>query len=1424
MYDDKTNDTTPTFGEWLKYQRKLLSLTQKRLAAQVGCASVTIRHIESSIFRPSEHMVERILKVLDVPQEEHAMILHLARSTVPAQGDEKRARAPCRNPYKGLQAFEETDAEDFFGRDALIARLVMCLSQNQSQLAANLPATSGRFLAVVGPSGSGKSSVVRAGLIPALRAGKLPGSDQWLIADMYPGAYPFEELRVMLAGLGIHRQALGAPQGITCRLSPAENSDAMPFDVLGQSIAQALSSTNGSGHAAQREFVLVIDQFEEFFTQCSDEQMRLDFFAFLHHFVTTPDLPVRVIMTLRADFYDRPLRYRALAELIRHHTELVVPLTPEELEQAITGPAQRIGLAIEPDLVKAMIWDVAAQPGSLPLLQYTLTELFDHRDGRTLTRTAYEHHGRIMGTLARRAETLFKSLSEPQQHMARQLFLRLVTPGEGIADTRRRVPLSELDSLMRGDDRECDDHTDPLEIVIDLLSRYRLLTFDHEPVSRQATVEIAHEALITSWERLHSWIDEHRDGLRLHRALTEAAQRWESLNRDAGALYRGALLARAREWVQIGDTHLNALEQHFLDVSIEAQERDEREKEEARQRELAQARALAESEQQRADAERQRAEEQQRRAEAESQRAEEQQRRADAERQHAEAESQRAEVERLRAEEREITARRLRRRAVVLSVTVAVAVLAMLAAVLAGVQAQQREEEARRERIRAEQHATMTEGLALAAEANNQLVQGDPNQALALALAATEKNIAIPYADVLVSDAAYTAARRQFAGHMDSVQQAIWGPDGHTMLSASSDGTLRLWDTDSGDELRRFEGHTSGVYDIAFSPDGRFVLSAAKDATVRLWDVAQGLEIRRFQGHTDAVYSVAFTPDGQKALSASRDTTIRIWDVHASSRTRSPVLKVLRGHTDAVWCVVVSPDGRLAVSASHDLTMRLWDIERGKEIGQLHDWVNDMAFSPDGHTLISGSVAGVVRLWDIDERRERMRFNAPLDPVWSVAFSPDGKTALTGSQGASMRLWDVATGEEIRHFNGHSDAVSSVAYSPNGTMLLSASHDGTIRLWDMDNGAQEHKVAAPGAVSVEQVFFMPDGASFVSRLITGTLNLWDSTTGTQLASFSLPTERMNQLERVDDPLAQFITQQAGILTASNTLSRTIPYVGAQPVAEGGLAVRPDGRMLAASSNSSLIWVWAIDDDGTIESPPHRLAGHNDWVSSLTFSPDGRWLISAANDRTMRVWDVETGDVLYRFERSMGHVQAVVSAPDGKMLVSGSDDSIVRVWDIENNEEVRRFIGHTGLVSSVAFSPDGQAIVSGSHDKTVRVWDMQTGQEHRRFVGHTGRVTSVAFSPDGQQCLSASQDGTVRVWDIATGTELRRFWGHTQTVQSVSYSPDGRLALSSSQDGTIRVWRVDATMDDVRAWVARHRYVATIGCGLREDYRVLPLCD
>lgn len=1411
MYDDKTNDSPSTFGEWLKYQRKSLSLTQKRLAAQVGCASVTIRHIESSIFRPSEHMVERILKVLDVPQEDHSMILNLARSAVPTNtnGEHKRQRAPFRNPYKGLQAFEESDTEDFFGRDALIERLVTRL--DQSQLAANQPAPSGRFLAVVGPSGSGKSSVVRAGLIPALRAGKLPGSDQWLIADMYPGAYPFEELRVMLTGLGIHRQALGAPQGMTCRASQTENSDTLPFDMLIQSMTLALSNTtNGSDHAVRREFVLVIDQFEEFFTQCADEQIRLDFFDFIHHLVTAPDLPVRVIVTLRADFYDRPLRYHALAELIRHHTELIVPLTPDELEQAITGPAQRIGLDIEPDLVKAMLWDVATQPGSLPLLQYTLTELFDHRDGRTLTRTAYEQHGRIMGTLVRRAETLFKSLSEPQQHMARQLFLRLVAPGDGIADTRRRVPLVELDSLMGGDDRERDDHTDPLEIVIDLFSRYRLLTFDHEPVNRQATVEIAHEALITSWERLHTWVDQHRDGLRLHRALTEAAQRWENLNRDAGALYRGALLARAREWVQIGDTRLNALEQHFLATSIEAQERDEREKEEAQQRELAQARALAVSEQQRADVERQRAEEQQRRA--------------DAERQHAEAEHQRAEVERLRAEERETTARRLRRRAVVLSVTVAVALLAMLAAVLAGVQAQQREVEARRERIRAEQHATMTEGLALAAEANIQLSHGDPNQALALALAAIEKNNAIPYADILVSDAAYTAARRQFAGHMDSVQRAIFSPDGQTIVSASSDGTIYLWDTHSGEELHRFEGHTSGVYDIACSPDGRFLLSAAKDATVRLWDIAQGQELRRFQGHTDAVYSVAFTPDGQKALSASRDTTIRVWDVHASSRTRSPLLNVLRGHTDAVWRVVVSPDGRLAVSASHDLTMRLWDIERGKEIAQLHDWVNDVAFSPDGRTLISGSVAGVVRLWDIADGRERMRLNAPLDPVWSVAFSLDGNTVLTGSQGASMRLWDVATGDEVRHFNGHADAVSSVAYSPDGTMLLSASHDGTLRLWDMDNGAQVQKIVAPRAVSVEQVFFMPDGVSLVSRLITGTLNVWDSTTGAHLASFTLPTERMNQLDRVDDPLAQFITQQAGILTSSNTISSTIPYVGAQPVAEGGLAVRPDGRMVAASSNSSLIWVWSIGDDGTIELPPRRLAGHSDWVSSLTFSPDGRWLISAANDRTMRVWDVDSGEALYRFERSMGHVQAVVSAPDGTMLVSGSDDSIVRVWDIEANEEVRRFIGHTGLVSSVAFSPDGQAIVSGSHDKTVRVWDMQTGQEYHRFIGHTGRVTSVAFSPDGQQCLSASQDGTVRVWDVATGTELRRFWGHTQTVQSVSYSPDGRFALSSSQDGTIRVWRVDATMDDVQAWVARHRYVANIGCGLREDYRVLPLCD
>jgi hypothetical protein len=402
-------------------------------------------------------------------------------------GDATGGRAPVRNPYKGLRPFVEADAGVFFGRDRLVGELVDRLAR---------PGTDGRFVGLVGPSGSGKSSVARAGLVPALRAGAAPGSDRWFVVTMLPGRDPFGELEAALL-----RNAVNPP---------ASQGD------------QLTSSTEGLGRTIKRilpndetELLLVIDQFEELFTLVEDEDTRIRFLDGLVAAVTDPRARLRVVATLRGDFYDRPLRYPGIAELFPAHHVAVMPLSGHEIDQAVSGPARRVDVALEPGLVSTIVADVAEHPTALPLMQYALAELFDHRSDGILTAADYHAIGGVTGALSRRADELHDDLSPAGQSAARLLFSRLVTLGEGVADTRRRTPRAEL--LAVGGD------PDAMSTVIDRYGAARLLSFDRDPETREPTVEIAHEALLTRWARLRAWIDDDRDGLRIVRHLTAAA-------------------------------------------------------------------------------------------------------------------------------------------------------------------------------------------------------------------------------------------------------------------------------------------------------------------------------------------------------------------------------------------------------------------------------------------------------------------------------------------------------------------------------------------------------------------------------------------------------------------------------------------------------------------------------------------------------------------------------------------------------------------------------------------------------------------------------------------------------------------------------------------------------------------------------------
>ncbi len=455
------------------------------------------------------------------------------------------------NPYKGLRAFETADSRDFFGREAFLNKLLGRLAANGSlETSQEYGRNVGRFLAIVGPSGSGKSSLVSAGLIPALWGGAIEGSERWFIVEMTPGARPLDELEVALL-----RVAADQAGNIRQQLDRDRNGLLRAADLI-------LPRDNS-------QLLLVIDQFEELFTLVADEASRAHFLDILTSAATDIRSRVRIVITLRADFYDRPLHYPKFGELIRNHIETVLPLTAEELERAILQPAEQAGVAYEPGLAATIIDDVLYQPGALPLLQYALTELFEDRDDGTLTHVAYESIGGTAGALARRAEELYHEQESEGQQAIRQMFLRLVALDDDATAspaTRQRVARSELTAVVQ--DGELMDE------LIDEYAAYRLLTLDHDPHSRRPTVEIAHEALLREWQRLRAWLDESRDDLRLRRQLARAAEEWRQAEQDPSFALRGTRLEQFETWSKSTQLALTQDERDYLQAS--AALRDER--------------------------------------------------------------------------------------------------------------------------------------------------------------------------------------------------------------------------------------------------------------------------------------------------------------------------------------------------------------------------------------------------------------------------------------------------------------------------------------------------------------------------------------------------------------------------------------------------------------------------------------------------------------------------------------------------------------------------------------------------------------------------------------------------------------------------------------------------------------------------------
>ena len=1138
------------------------------------------------------------------------------------------AAGEIRNPYKGLRAFLEADAADFFGREMVTKRLLRRLEEDHP---------SSRFLAVVGPSGSGKSSVVRAGLVPALRRGSLPGSERWYVIDLLPGPHPLRELESALLGL-----AVAPPPALLDELEGGTRG-------LLRAVDRVLPDPDA-------ELLIVLDQLEEVFTLIEDDDERFHILESLRAATTEAGSRVRVIATLRADFFDQPLSFRGFGDLLAERTEAITPMSPEELERAIVAPAERTGLSVEPRLLAAMIADVVDRPGALPLLQFTLSELAERREDGVLTLVGYRRIGGVSGALARRAEQLFEAMNEGTRDTCRQLFLRLVTLGESSEATRRRVRRSELQPLT-------DART--LNGLLDGFGRHRLLSYDRDPATREPTVEIAHEALLEAWDRLSGWIAEARDDIRTQRRLAAAVAEWESAERDPSYLLRGAQLDQVHEWAQTTTLALSQADRAYVDEGVDVR-RAASERERALERRsmrrlrslvaLGVAAALV------------------------------------ATTLTVVAVSQRGRAE---DEARVARARELAAAAVAnLGVDPERSILLALAAVDATWEVDRtvvpQAEEALHQALQ-ESRVVLTVpqggGIALSADGSRFATTGEDGTATVWATDTGDRLLTLE-------------------GTAGSVNGIAFSPDGSVLATAGKDRTVRLWDGASGRQVHVLRGHRKPVLGVAFSPDGSLLATSSKDGTVRIWDVAAGTQHLVLRGppgenfYTFSGLTPAFSPDGSRLTSGGWFST-PIWDlatgkisivlarqpwetfavafspdgtrvataVHLDAQTwdaqTGEPLTTFSGHTGDILGVAYSPDGTRIATGGDDGTAQVWNAATGESLLTLAGHtigVDQVAFTPDGDRLLTGGADGTARVWDISPTggRDWLTVPGPADRQGGVSFSPDGTSFAVPGQVTGVTIRDVETGAKIITLKGHDATITRMAFSPDGTRLAGAAGSGqgnrgvkTVPVWDVTTGELVMTLAGH-ADAVSAVAYSPDGRRLATGSWDGTVRLWDAVSG-------------KELRAVD--------------------------VGSSAYA---LGFTPDGRWLVSGDDADkFLTVWDAD---TLERRG-ELRGHTDLIQDVAFGPAGK-VVTASWDGTARIWDLASRRVLSTLRGHSGPLLGVAVSPDGALVATASLDGTAKLWDLATGREVLTLFGHDGPVNTVAFSPDGRFLATASGDGTV----------------------------------------------------------------------------------------------------------------------------
>ncbi|GAA3774645.1 helix-turn-helix domain-containing protein [Streptomyces phyllanthi] len=1229
--------------ELRKLRQEADGLTYREMARRAHYSVTTLSQAAAGEQLPSLAVTLAYVKACGGAPEEWERRWHEAsEESATTLGNDEAADAP----YQGLSRYEPADHDRFFGRDDLVDALRALTASH-------------RFTAVFGPSGSGKSSLLRAGLIPTLqKSGQTSQSGQ----SSQSGPTGPAALRILTPGehpLRTHEDAL----------KPKE--DGGPGDT-----------------------VLVVDQFEEVFTLCRDQAERTQFIDRLLAARTDPGSRLRVVIAVRADFYGRCAEHRALADALSEASLLVGPMTRAELREAVIRPAQSAGLIVERDLTAHLVDEVDGEPGGLPLLSHALRETWLRRRGRALTMAAYEAAGGVRGAIAKTAEDVYATLSPEQAALARQLLLRLITPGEGSQDTRRPVDRTELDFAPAGE----------VALVLERLTRARLLTLDDD------TVDLAHEALITSWPRLRTWIEETRERLRTHRRLTEAARAWDDLGRDPGALYRGTRLATADE--HLADQPLTPLEEAFLTAS-----RTTRTTELRRRRGLFTALATLLV-----------------LALIAGVTAWQQSRTSD--RRHREAEARRiaAVADSMRATD-PVAAARLSVAAWKLAHTVETR-----SALLSALNHHEQDS------FTVPERGTDTAVRRLTADGRT-LVSASRDHVRVWDLRTHRRTHSHP------------GPGKRLTGPLNDVIS----PDGRTIALSGTKG-VALWDIRTGRLTGRLDGMEMPT--VRFSRDGR-VLLADDGGALRVWDVRSRRLLLRVPLGEATTWDAVLSDDGRRLALCADRYPLRIWDVARRGTLRLPWAAELgRDSCDQVQ-LAFSPDGTdIALASPTDITVR--DITTGEELAGMEARTpGEVRFSPEGEFLIAIDETGEFLLWRLASPGATPVWRHSLANETAhhheVDFAAGEIHYLNGSGTAvrSLRLGPAITSR------WRSQAVDDALLSPDGRTLATLrvgtdkGDERSVRLQDTrtgrtvltmprkpcsDDDATDEAVddSAPGDATgaVEPPRVTGPGNADVVQVTMDCSNLMafsaDGRFFAYAPSHTLSTDPSGQRITVWDLATRREHATLAVRPGANTVTGVV-----------GLALSDDGRTLFVSreANRQVVEVW----DLRRERRARTLNGIS--AAVMAVRDDQRTLVASPN----RVADLRTGRSGYR---ALGDNEPAVLAfsPDGTYFAAGDRLGHVTVWDgdVRNRIGVLGGTGSDEIITALAFSPDGRTLAVAGDEGTVQLWDVASSRPLGSALPTPGdSPLTLAFDRDGTTLYVAGEHVPLRTYDVAPAHVVRQ---------------------------------------------------------------------